>query len=124
MTVWEVIEKYPPCLIRLLARERKGGKQIRAISDVEIALKSGIPVERIKEISWSMDWEKITVTEMQKYIKGCGFDPHDSVVRNRVSAYRRQRGSKFKYLVNSPWWDCTFLPLIKEMKNNGIQPTV
>jgi hypothetical protein len=121
MDIWEIIDKYPPCVVRIFAREPTAGKRIRAVSNDEIAVSSGLPVERVKQIAFSSSWNHIKVGEMRAFIKGCGFDPLDSSVRNRVKAYcRRDSGVKFKYLITSPWWKTELKPLIKKMENDKI----
>jgi len=121
MNTWDIIEKYPPGIIRCLARVSLGGKRVRAISDDEISLNSKIPLLRIQEIYHMSNWKLVPVGEMEGFIKGCGFDPHNAVQRNRAKSYiRNVKGMKFLYLVNSPWWGSTFKPLIKHMKLNEI----
>ena len=108
--------KYPPPLVRCLARRRLAGSHVVAMSDEEVALSSEIPVDRIREIAQSVDWESVPVYEAENFCKACNFDIFNSADRNRAGAYLR-KGAKFLYLRTSPHWATTFLPLIKLMRN-------
>jgi len=113
---WDMFGKYPPPLVRCLARRRLAGSHVVAMSDEEVALRAEIPVNRIKEISNSTDWADIPVYEAEGFCKACNFDIFSSADRNRAGAYLR-KGAKFLYLRTSPHWKTTFLPLIKLMRN-------
>ena len=116
---WGLIDKYPPHLVRLLAKRKTGAKQIAALSDEDIAIMSQIPLERVREIYRSSEW-KCSVREMRAFCSACDFDPEDSMDRNRLSAYKNQRGGpKFTYLRKSPWWGSVFKPLILEFLNDN-----
>ena len=117
-TTWTLTDKFPPYLVRCLARRKVGTKQIQAVSDEDIAILSQIPLSRVVEIYNSRTWGDVTVGEMRRFCSACDFDPENSVDRNRVSAYKNQRGGpKFTYLKKSPWWDSVFRPLILKFFN-------
>jgi len=117
-TTWALVDKFPPYLVRCLARRKVGTKQIQAVSDEDIAILSGIPLTRVMEIYSSRTWGKVSVHEMRGFCSACDFDPEDSVDRNRLSAYKNQRGGpKFTYLKKSPWWSSVFRPLILKFFN-------
>jgi len=121
MTTWEVLKKYPPCIVRVFAKQPTKGTRVRALSNEEISIESGIPVERVFQISMSTRWDNISVKEMRAFIKGCGFDPFNSSDRNRANAYfRRDFGRKFKYLKDSPWFESTFKPIIMKMERDKV----
>ena len=116
---WGLVDKYPPHLVRLLAKRRTGAKQIAALSDEDIAIMSQIPLDRVREIYRSSEW-KCSVQEMRAFCSACDFDPENSIDRNRLSAYKNQRGGpKFTYLRKSPWWSSVFKPLILEFLNDN-----
>ena len=114
----QIFDKYPPGLIRLMARRKVGTKQVVALTDEEIAIAAGLPLETIQKIYWSKDWEEIPFGQVRKFVAGCNFDPTISVDRNRASAYLRQRGKPtYGYLKKSPLWATVFLPLARHLKD-------
>ena len=116
---WDLIDKYPPYLVRCLARKKTGTKQIQAVSDEDIAILAQIPLIRVVEIYNSRSWDPFTVKEMRSFCSACDFDPEDSVDRNRLCAYKNQKGGpKFTYLKKSPWWNSVFRPLILKFFTN------
>ena len=111
-----MFDKYPPPLVRCLARRSVAGSHVVALSDEDVALSAEIPVHRIREISKSTSWSSIPVGEAKLFCKACNFDVFSSADRNRAGAYLR-KGAKFLYLKSSPYWKDTFLPLINLMRN-------
>lgn len=94
-----------------------GGKRVKALSDAEISVDSGLTVDRIREIYYCKDWDEVPVKDMVRFCTGCRFDPLNSTHRNRARAYYNQKsGPKFTYLKKSPWWHDIFLPLIIRMR--------
>lgn len=114
MNAWKILEENPPGGVRLMARRRLGTKRIRAISDEEIAIGSGLPVDRVRAIYNLRSWDGVPVGEMRAFCTACGFDPFNGPDRNRRNTYVRT--ATWAYLKRSPWWDTTFLPLIKRME--------
>lgn len=109
--------KYPPRLVRLMARRKIGFKRVVALSNEELAIRSGLPPGDIKRISQELSWDKVTFGEAKRFIEACSFDPTSSADRNRVSAYIRQDGGpRFRYLRESPLWDSYFKPLMAGLK--------
>jgi hypothetical protein len=113
---WGILIEFPPPLIRLLAKEPISRKHIRALSDREVAIGAELSLDRVRSISRSKNWDKISVGELRMFCQGCNFDPFDYKDRNRVRAYSRN-SPKFSYLKASPYWGDTFLPLIKLLEN-------
>ena len=117
-TTWALLDEYPPYLIRCFAKKRLTGKRIRAISDEEIAIVSDIPLARVRAIYDSRTWDEISVGELRAVCAACDFDPENSADRNRLTAYRNQKGGpKFTYLKDSSQWKSVFMPLIKKYFN-------
>lgn len=120
---WKYLEKYPPPFVRLMARRKISGSHIAALSDEEVAISSGLPSERITEISKSRNWDDVSVGEIRSFCKGCNFDPFDALDRNRVSAYMRKLGntpekSRLVYLKrDQSLWRNVFIPLLKTLKD-------
>ena len=92
---------------------------MRAVSLQEIAIAAGMPLHRVQQIAHSLTWENVTISEAERFILGCNFDPLNPADRNRQSAYERscQNRSPFAFLRKSPLWVTEFLPLIESLKS-------
>ena len=120
---WSILEKYPPVLVRLLARTwtdgANGGSShgaVRALSDEEVAIDSGLPIDAVREISKLTSWGTVPMGAVRLFCIGCHFDPFNYWDRNRTSAYTRTN-PKFTYLKKSPHWVGVFRPLIKILED-------
>jgi hypothetical protein len=111
-TPWEILNDYPPALVRLLARKQFSPKHVRAMSDQEVAVAAEMPVSEIQRISKLVSWDTLVIPKIQAFCTGCNFDPFDCYDRNRARAYTRS-SAKFSYLKQSGNWSTTYLPLIK-----------
>lgn len=112
---WEILNKYPPVFVRLYAKERSGERIHCALSDQEVAIRSGLHPDAISRISRMTSWDDVTIGEAKAFCLGCNFDPFDYTDRNRLAAYTR-RGT-YAFLRRSPNWKSTFLPLIEILKH-------
>ena len=108
---WRILEKFPPVLVRLLAKKSIATKHVRAVSDEEIAVRAELPLNVIKHISKQTSWGAIPIKDAERFCIGCGFDPFNCYDRNRAMAYNRTSPS-YTYLKISPYWSNTFKPLI------------
>ncbi len=102
--------------MRLLAKDH-GNVKHEARSDAQLAIASGIPINRIREISQLLSWDTVTFAEIIAFTAACSFDPTNTSDRRREEQYEircRQRNSKpFQYLRKHPKWHSEFAPLIK-----------
>jgi hypothetical protein len=64
---WRCFADHPPVLVRLLARRRLNGKHVEAMATEDIAIASGIPLDRILEISKSTSWDKVSMGETERF---------------------------------------------------------
>ncbi len=117
---WKFLSDFPPPKVRLFAKQPGGGRAAQAISDAELAISSGMTLERVRQICYSENWDAITASEMKAFFTACHFDPTLAAHRNRVTEYYRvclKRNTKvFQYLRNHPKWESEFLPLVKLMR--------
>ncbi len=104
---WTRLNRYPPVLCRLLAREKRG----RPLTTVEIAERSGLPPAKVEAISASVSWEGVEALEMMRFIQACGCDFDAQKDMRRVEDYLRKR-PKFTYLRRSPQWKNYYYPLV------------
>ena len=114
-TPWETLDAFPPPYCRLLAKERGSGHADMAITDAEMAIKSGIPIRRVAEISRMENWSAVTLWEMRRFFAAANFDPTNSRDRQRVKQYEsvctKRHTIPFLYLRSSPKWETEFLPI-------------
>ena len=113
---WTEFDKYPPILVRLLAREKTATKSVRALTNEEVAIRSGILPERVEEISQMLEWD-CPLLEARRFCEGCRFDPLDALDRNRAGAYLRG-GPKWTYLRAASCWRDVFVPLVMILRSN------
>lgn len=113
LSCWEALELYPPYFVRLLAKQGR----MSAPSDTEIAIRSGIPLDRIREMVRMADYNSITIAEMRAFFSACNFDPTRGSDRQRIWQYNhqcRKRGTRpLQYLTQHPKYESEILPLIK-----------
>lgn len=97
---WEKIELFTPQYVRLFAAHRIKGHAVE-ITDEEIAKRSGLSMEQIHRITWSKNWDNITIGEMKAYLHGCKADftdPKTSGLMKKMFA----RGAAFRHCYRSP----------------------
>lgn len=114
-TPWESLDAFPPPYCRLFAKKPGGGTEDMAVTDAELAIRSGIPLSRINEISRSSSWAGVALGEMRLFFEACNFDPTNALHRARVNQYnkvcKKRQTVPFHYLRKSPKWETEFLPL-------------
>lgn len=122
VTWTEALEVFPPCVVRLAARFVIGGKNVRALSNREIAIASGIPLVRVLEISRLLSWDEVTVGETRRFCAACNFDPTNANDRGRQRDYVRtcqnHPNRPPRYLQNSPFWETELMPLIQHLRQS------
>lgn len=104
---WDQIDRYPPCLVRLLARVPRG----RPLTNSEIAEKSGLSEGQIVSLSHCTDWAGVDIYALKAFSQACGVDLFNSKDMRRVTDYIRKRPS-FRYLKVSSEWDIFYKPLV------------
>lgn len=74
MSYWLTkLDKLPPNVCRLLAREPHQRKQAR--NTQQIAQHSGLSVQTVRRLSKMRSWKNVTVGQMQQFKVGCGINP-------------------------------------------------
>ena len=63
------LDKLPPNLVRLIARDGR-----RALSNRDIANKSGLTLKRVGQISRMETWASLQVAEANAFAEACGVD--------------------------------------------------
>ncbi len=113
LTLQEKMDRFRPIVCRLLARRVVSGKITIALTDDEIAERSGLPLGEVKGMSWYHDWTGVPVNHMMAFMKGCGINIDDS--RALKYSWHLWNGvGKGAHLRRSPLWKTLFVPLIRE----------
>lgn len=126
-SLWTSLDDYPPLKCRLMAHRpvRTSTRTCIAPTDEEIAIESGIPLDRVRQISRMLDWTQVRLGEMRAFCAACRFDPTNPEHRRKLSDYETkclQRHSQpFQWLHRSPVFAEQFLPLIKKL-NRSLSP--
>jgi hypothetical protein len=105
---WSFLDEFPPSIVRLMAREGRG-RANRWLTDEEVAIASGLTLDRVNELKLKQSWDDVVLSDIRKFCAGCGFDPtssHDR--RTKVYIYysvcKKQNVEPFLYLRKNPKW--------------------
>ena len=108
---WTLLDRYPPCLVRMLARHKRGPLK----TDKEIAVASKIDLGIVEGMSELLDWDSVRVTTLRRFLAGCGIDLTNSTRMKRLNEYLA-RNPKLLYLRNDPEWETRWKPLIQKWR--------
>lgn len=126
-SAWSYLSDYPPLKVRLIAHRpvRASQRNCIALSDAEIAISSGLPLDRVRAISRMMDWDNVKLGELKAFCAACGFDPTIAAHRERFSKYEaiclKRTSRPFQWLHRHPAFAEEFLPLIRKL-NRSLSP--
>lgn len=115
MKFYERARRFPPGLIRLLARK----KNSKPLTNDEIASASGLSAYEVVLISQKTDWRGIDIDTMRRFTRGCGIDLENARDVKRITVYlkgtRDANGKRvaptFRYLRRSGQWESFYRPL-------------
>jgi hypothetical protein len=114
LTFQEKLLRFPPVVVRLLARSYHGPKEkCSALTDAEVAARGKLPIELVRYISRLTSRENVDVGLMFKFMVGCGADLNDRRWLFRNTHYMARLDRLPRYLVASNEWFTTFKPLIE-----------
>lgn len=108
-TFWQKARRYPPCLVRIMARHPRG----RLLSDAEIASRGKIPFAEVKLLGSALRWD-VTLGVMERYLLACDFDFENRKQMQRIGAYLRKQ-PQWLHLRNDDDWTHRWLPIIKRL---------
>lgn len=120
LTPWEAWDRFPPYYVRLLAKSAR----CVAMTDTEIAIRSGIDLSRVRQIKFfgliehtNEPWRGMDTWEQRAYVEACRFDPTDARCRRRVKIYEEtcqmRNTPPGAYLRRSPNWETELLPIVR-----------
>lgn len=105
-TFWQKTRRFPPALVRILARHRRG----KLITDEVIAKRSLLTLNEVRLLGASMEWE-VTVGAMERYLQACEIDFENRKQMQRICAYLR-KSPRWLHLRNDPEWKTRWLPIV------------
>ena len=106
--------RFPPCLVRLLARHKSGPSMTTA----EIAARSNLDAYEVDAISRSANWDAIPFSRMKAFLLACDVDfCNRESMRRKVNYLRSQ--NKFQYLRRSPEWETILRPLAIQFRQQA-----
>jgi hypothetical protein len=119
MKYYELAERYPPPLVRLLARE--GGK---AMTTEYIAERCAWHPDVVERIANTPTWEQVPLWQIRMFTRACNLDFTNSDDLNRAEVYLRMNdvNPKWTYLLESPHWKTVFQPLIVRWRKTMTKP--
>jgi hypothetical protein len=91
--LWVKFARFPPVLVRLLARNGSGGWS----EDGDLI--GLLSLAEIKRLSYSTSWDEITVRQMQLFLGACGIDFADSNQMRILNQYLTNR-PKFAHITS------------------------
>jgi len=72
-SIWAKLDRFPPVLVRLLAKNADGS----AMTDAQIvnAANSRVSLADVKRLSFTTDWDDaVSVRHCRNFVKACGVD--------------------------------------------------
>lgn len=109
------IERFPPILIRLLARNPRGGP----LTTMEIAERSGLLPMQVETLSFSTSWGGVDIPTYRAYTRACNLDLMNPVQAKRNEVYLNghiyngvRQPPQFLYLKRDKNWETYYKPLM------------
>ncbi len=124
---YDLLKLFPPCQVRLLARERYG----KPLTNEQIATASGLSAREVALISQMTSWQDVDVDALQRFTHGCGLDlDKPASVKRKLVYVRGQHYTgpnrvppSYRYLRQSPDWAKFYNPLILKYVRAQVQET-
>ena len=104
VTLEEKLERFPPCVCRMLARTGSNNRSIGVLEDEELAERAEMSVSEVRSLSWLTSWDKVTNADFKSFTKACGvdFSSRESLAKHyKYTQLKRP----FGYLRSHPEWD-------------------
>lgn len=98
--LFQRLRKFPPPLIRLLARSPTGA----ALSDQDLVAR-GCPLPLVKSLPYLPSWDAVTIRDADVFLRACDADPMDTAwVRNVNRLTKPSTPTKWSWLRRAPHW--------------------
>lgn len=105
-TFWQKTRRFPPALVRILARHPRG----KLLADDLIARRSGLTINEVRLLGGAMEWQ-VTVLAMERFLQACEIDFENRSQMQRICAYLR-KSPKWLHLRNDPEWKTRWMPIV------------
>ena len=118
---YERIDKYPPVLVRLMARKPRAagcGNGTRPLTTKEIANLSGLTVSMVEGLSHSTTWRGVDVYTVRDFTVACGVDFTNPLHMKRLSQYLHKRCA-FHYLRKDRRWGDYYVYLVEVWRDSA-----
>lgn len=113
-TFWEYLHRYPPLVVRCLART--GGRNPRVLSNHAIAQSAGMDQAYVAAISERLSWDGIPVDHLRRFCAACHVDFGDPACMKAINHYYAvDRPGKWRYLRRAPDWETFYAPLLRRL---------
>lgn len=116
-TFYDWAKRYPPVLVRMMAR--KNGK---AMTDRDVSDATGIV--GVWSCYTMTTWEFIPLGHMRSMTRACGIDFTSRKDMNRIEAYwrpRQGRQAMLHHLTSHSEWKTVFLPMIVAWRKSMVE---
>ena len=109
-TFWQKARRFPPCLVRMLARHPHG----RLMLDIEIAQASGLSATEVALIGALMSWDDVPFRAIRPFLKACRCDFETRKDHQRMTEYLRNKPG-WLHLRNDIGWQLRWKPLMLQL---------
>jgi len=118
-TTWEAwgkrLERFPPILVRLLARDPRGNP----LSTAEISRRCGLSRLTVALLSEETSWDQVPISHYRSFCSACGIDLLNAHQIKRQESYLNgklvngvRHSPLFLFLKRSPDWETYYNPLM------------
>ena len=100
MNLWHKVQKFPPVLVRLLARKPCG----TAMSDIDIVNRSGgrLLLADVRRLGYLTSWDDVSVRNLRDFTYACRVDIADPAQLKNLNRY--VKNPKFGHLQRHADW--------------------
>lgn len=114
LSYYEKLKRFPPVRCRLVAVRYPANKKYQwpvPLTDDEIATRSTLSVERVRELSVQTSWWEIPNGTTEQFLFGCRVDLNNW--RTYARLVRLANREKYDYIRRHPDWATQFEPLVR-----------
>ncbi len=123
LTITERFSTFTPIVCRLLARRVTATGAVIALTDEEIAAGSGgrFSVPQVAKLSRRVVWGDTPVDSIMAFVNACGINLEDRDSLKHHLRYMRNIKGTPRYLIKSPLYKDTFLPLLSIWEKHRLE---
>lgn len=125
-TVWQLFDRFPPILLRLLARHPRG----KPLTTLEISNLSGLSPIEVEALSQTTNSGDVTISKYRSFQTGCKISFSHPAQLQRIMVYLRGKiinGQRvppnYAYLRKHPAWKTYYEPMMLRWIRSLTPPT-